>query len=127
MLSLVLWLIQLVLALLFAGVGFVKLTQRHARLVDNLRWPEDFSAGTVKLIGLLEVLGAAGLVLPLATGRLPVLTAIAASCLALMMALAIVVHVRRGERNRIALAAILMVLSLLVALGRFGAFSALAF
>lgn len=121
MLSLVLWLIQLVLALLFAGVGCVKLFQRHTRLVDNLRWPEDFSAGTVKLIGVLEVLGAAGLVLPQATGYLPVLTPLAASGLALLMALAVVVHIRRGERNRIALAVILMALSLLVALGRFGA------
>ena len=123
MLSLVLWLIQLVLALLFAGVGFVKLFQRHTRLVENLRWPEDFAPGVVKLIGVLEVLGAAGLVVPQATGYLPVLTPLAASGLALMMALAIAVHVRRGERNRIALAAILMILSLLVALGRFGAFA----
>ena len=121
MLSLVLWLIQLVLALLFAGVGFVKLFQRHARLVDNLRWPEDFSPGVVKLIGGLEVLGAAGLVLPQATGQLPILTPLAASALALMMALAIAVHVRRGERNRIALAAILLTLALLVAVGRFWA------
>ena len=124
MLSLVLWLVQLVLALLFAGVGFMKLFQRHARLVDNLRWPEDFPAGVVKLVGLLEVLGAAGLVLPQATGYLPVLTPLAASGLAVLMALAILVHVRRGERNRIALAAILLVLSLLVALGRFGVFPA---
>ncbi|MCC9206351.1 DoxX family protein [Arthrobacter sp. zg-Y769] len=122
MLSLVLWLVQLLLALLFAGVGFVKITQGHARLKENLRWPEDFSAGTVKLIGVLEVLGAAGLIIPEATGTLPVLTPIAASALAVLMALAILVHVRRGERNRIGLAAILMVLSLVVALGRFGVF-----
>lgn len=120
MLSLLLWLIQLVLALLFAGVGFMKAFQRYARLAENLRWPEDFSAGTVKLIGVLEILGAAGLVVPQATGIWPVGTPLAASGLTVLMALAIMVHVRRGERNRIALAAILMALSLFVALGRFG-------
>ncbi|MDN3905717.1 DoxX family protein [Arthrobacter sp. YD2] len=122
MLSLVLWLVQLVLALLFAGVGFMKITQRHKRLAENLRWPEDFPPATVKLIGILEVLAAVGLVVPEATGTLPLLTPVAASGLTVLMALAIFVHMRRGERNRIALAAILMVLSLLVALGRFGVF-----
>ncbi|MCQ1947441.1 MULTISPECIES: DoxX family protein [unclassified Arthrobacter] len=122
MLSLVLWLVQLLLALLFAGVGFVKIFQGYARLRENLRWPEDFSPATVKLIGVLEVLGAAGLVIPEATGVLPVLTPIAASALTLLMALAVLVHARRGERNRIALGVILMVLSLVVALGRFGVF-----
>ncbi|MCC9145819.1 MULTISPECIES: DoxX family protein [unclassified Arthrobacter] len=123
MLSLLLWLVQLVLALLFAGVGFMKIFQGYDRLKENLRWPEDFSAGTVKLIGVLEVLGALGLILPGVTGVLPVLTAVAASALAVLMALAVLVHVRRGERNRIALAVILMVLSLVVALGRFGLFA----
>ena len=122
MLSLVLWLVQLVLALLFAGVGFTKIFQSHARLADNLRWPEDFPSVTVKLIGVLEVLGAAGLIIPLAADTLPVFTPLAASGLTILMALAILVHIRRGERNRIALAAILMALSLLVALGRFGVF-----
>ncbi|UWX79134.1 DoxX family protein [Arthrobacter jinronghuae] len=122
MLSLVLWLVQLLLALLFAGVGVVKIFQSYARVRENLRWPEDFSPVTVKLIGVLEVLGAAGLVIPEATGLAPVLTPIAASGLTVLMALAVLVHVRRGERNRIALGVILMMLSLVVALGRFGLF-----
>ncbi|WP_255798229.1 MULTISPECIES: DoxX family protein [Arthrobacter] len=122
MLSLVLWLVQLLLALLFAGVGVVKIFQSYARVRENLRWPEDFSPVTVKLIGVLEVLGAAGLVIPEATGLAPVLTPIAASGLTVLMALAVLVHVRRGERNRIALGVILMMLSLVVALGRFGVF-----
>ncbi|MCQ1950656.1 DoxX family protein [Arthrobacter sp. zg-Y859] len=110
------------MALLFAGVGVVKIFQSYARVRENLRWPEDFSPVTVKLIGVLEVLGAAGLVIPEATGLAPVLTPIAASGLTVLMALAVLVHVRRGERNRIALGVILMMLSLVVALGRFGLF-----
>ncbi|MCQ2001357.1 DoxX family protein [Arthrobacter sp. zg-Y108] len=100
----------------------MKIVQNHARLTENLRWPEDFPAGTVKLIGVLEVLGAVGLIVPQATGILPVLTPLAASALTVLMALAVLVHVRRGERNRIALNLILLVLSLVVALGRFGVF-----
>lgn len=122
MLSLVLWLIQLILALLFAGVGLMKLFQPYPRLVRSLRWPEDFSPVVVRLIGAAEFLGAVGLIAPIAAGTLPVLTPIAAGCLALLMALAVGTHVRRKERQRVTLPAILMVLALVVCLGRFGLF-----
>ena len=44
------------------------------RLATNLAWTADYSAGTVRLIGIAEVLGAIGLVLPWLTGIAPILT-----------------------------------------------------
>jgi hypothetical protein len=44
-------------------------------------WVEDFCAGTVRLIGTMEILGAVGLSLPAATGITPILTPLAATCL----------------------------------------------
>ena len=116
---LVLWLLQLVLAILFAGLGLMKLVQPYRRLTRSLRWPADFTPATVKVIGGAELLGAVGLILPVAVDRYEVLTPVAALALAVLMALAIRVHVRRRERNMITLPAILLGLNLLVAAGRF--------
>jgi len=114
-----LWILQILLALAFLAAGVVKMTQPRAKLQTNMGWVEDFSDTNVKLIGAAEVLGALGLVLPWWTGIAPVLTPIAALCLAVAMAGAVIVHIRRKELPRIAPAAVLLVLSAVVAIGRF--------
>lgn len=92
------WVVTALLALVFLAAGSMKLLRPKDQLAaSGLSWTEDFSARTVKLIGGLEVLGALGLVLPALTGIAPVLSPIAAICLAVTMVLAIRVHVRRRE------------------------------
>jgi uncharacterized membrane protein len=81
---------------------------------------EDFSPVTVRFVGTVELLGAVGLVLPAATGVLPVLTPLAATGLAVTMVLAAATHVRRKEPSGVAFTAILLILAALVAWGRFG-------
>ena len=94
----VLVIINIVLALGFLGSGLAKLTQPRAALSKRgMGWTDDFSVVNVKLIGAAEVVGAVGLVVPLLTGVAPVLSPIAAVCLAIIMVGAIVVHVRRSE------------------------------
>ncbi len=96
--TIALWIINILLALAFLAAGGMKATRPRPALVSaGLAWVEDFSLGAVKTIGVLEVLGAIGLVLPLATGILPILTPIAATALAVTMIGAVVVHVRRRE------------------------------
>ena len=93
-----LWVLQGLLAFAFGAAGLFKLvTSRQGLIEKKMSWAADFTDGQVKLIGLAEVLGAAGLILPWATGILPVLTPIAALCLAVVMAGALAVHVRRKE------------------------------
>ena len=77
-----LWVLQIALAALFAMAGVLKVSRPKEKLVADLPWVEDFSAGTVRLIGGLELLAAIGLILPAATGIAPVLTALAATGLA---------------------------------------------
>ena len=115
-----LWVAEIVLALLYFGLGVMRLVKPYATLVRVLRWPADFPAWSVKLIGVAEILGALGLILPAATDIASILTPIAACALALMMGLAVVVHLRRGELHRVALPAILLVVNVFVAIGRFG-------
>ena len=119
-----LWVAEIVMALLYFGLGVMRLVQPYPKLVRVLRWPADFPAWAVKLIGVAEILGAVGLLLPAATDVAPVLTPIAASALAVMMALAVAVHLRRGERHRVALPAILGLVNIFVAIGRFGPYPA---
>lgn len=74
----------------------------------------------MKLIGGLEFLAALGLILPAVTGIATVLTPLAATGLALIMIGAIVVHLRRNEVQGAVLNVVLLILSALVAWGRFG-------
>jgi hypothetical protein len=95
----------------------------QGKLVTRLPWVEDFSPGTVRLIGIVELLGAIGLVLPAALDIVPVLTPLAATGLAIVMALAVNTHRRRHEPSGMALTATLLAAALVVAWGRFGPYS----
>ena len=75
------------------------------------------------MIGLAEILGAIGLVLPAAVHVAPILVPLAAVGLALVMAGAAAVHARRKEAPMVAMNAVLLVLAVFVAWGRFGPYS----
>ncbi|MER7243610.1 DoxX family protein [Kribbella sp. NPDC000426] len=117
-----LWILAGVLAAFFLAAGATKLSQSRRKLLanPNMKWVEDFSAGTIKLIGTAEVLGAIGLILPGALDIAPVLVPLAATGLAVIMAGAIITHGRRKEIPQIFLNAIILVLAVLVAIFRFG-------
>lgn len=119
--NIALWIIAGVLAAAFLGAGAMKLATPRAKLEENMNWVKSASDGQVKLIGLLEVLGAIGLILPAALDIAPILVPVAAACLALLMAGAAYVHTR--VKDPIADAAPALVLGLLsafVAIMRFG-------
>jgi DoxX-like family len=115
-----LWLVQAVLTALFAMSGLVKLLQPKDKLVGKYPWMQDVSQATVRFIGVMEVLGAIGLIAPAASGIAPVLTPIAGTGLAVLALLAGGTHIRRKEPSGVAATAILFVLAALVAWGRFG-------
>ena len=121
--NLFLWLLQAALAAIFLMSGLLKSTQPKDKLAQRLAWVEDFSPATVRLIGSVELLGSLGLILPAATGIAPVLTPLAASGLALTMALAVATHLRRKEPSGVAFTAVLLVLAVVVAWGRFGPYA----
>ena len=80
-----LWVVQVLLAAAFVVSGATKLSQPKEKLLKNWAWVEDFSQGTVRIIGALEVLGAIGIVVPALTGIVPSLTPLAALGLVLTM------------------------------------------
>ncbi|MFF5010302.1 DoxX family protein [Streptomyces phaeochromogenes] len=118
-----LWIVQALLAAMFAMAGLMKSTQPREKLTKSLPWVEDFSTGTVRLIGTVELLGALGLILPGATDLATVLTPLAATGLAVIMVLAAITHARRREPSAIAFNAVLLALAVVVAWGRFGPYA----
>ncbi|MFO0748497.1 MAG: DoxX family protein [Myxococcota bacterium] len=116
--NILLWILQVVAAIGVAAPGVAKLVLPREALVKRppMAWAKDFSDGQVKLVGLVEVVGALGLVVPWATGILPVLTPIAAACLALIMAGAIAIHLRRKESATPAV--VLGAMCVVIAVGR---------
>ena len=119
--NIVLWIVQILLALAFALAGVMKTTQPMEKLAINMGWVKDFAAQIVRLIGVLELLGAVGLILPAVTGIWPWLTPVAAIGLVLTMVGAMIVHVRRGEFPGLGVNVVLLLLALFVAYGRFAA------
>ena len=117
----VLWVIAVVLAVAFLAAGLMKLVQPKEKLAaSGMGWTENYSAGTVKLIGALEVLAAIGLVLPAALDIVPILVPLAALGIVLIMIGAIITHTRRRETPAIAINVVLLLLAAVVAWGRFG-------
>lgn len=92
------WIVTGLAAIAFFGAGLMKLLRPVPALKDaGMGWVEDYSNTTVKLIALAEVVGAVGLVVPIAAGIIPVLSPIAGIALTMLMGGAIAVHVRRNE------------------------------
>lgn len=117
--DLTVWIIQGILALMFLMAGIMKSTQPKDKLVKSLPWVNDFSLQTVRFIGISELTGAIGIILPQLTGIYPILSPIAAVGLAIIMVLAASHHIRKNEYKEVAFNAILLILSAFVAYYRF--------
>jgi len=117
----VLWIVQILLAGLFLITGLTKLTQPRLKMAAGpMRWAADATDRQFRAIGLLEVLGALGLILPGAIGIAPGLLPLAAIGLALTMVGAIATHVRYKEVDRVAVPVVVLGLALFVAIGYAG-------
>jgi DoxX-like family len=113
-----------VLAVVFTAAGAIKLIQPRDQLAKTLGgWVYDFPAALLKPLGLAELLGAAGLIVPPLVHIAPILTAIAASGLLVTMIGAMVTHARRGEYPNVAINVLLAIMAAVVAWGRFGPYS----
>ena len=114
-----LWVLQIALGAAFILAGIMKATQPKEKLAGNMTWVNRRSAGTVKFIGVMEILGGLGLILPWATGIATILTPLAAVGLAIIMVLAIGDHVRAKEWQVIGINVVLGALAVVIAVGRF--------
>jgi uncharacterized membrane protein YphA (DoxX/SURF4 family) len=118
--NIALWITAGLLAVAFLASGAMKLIQPKEKLPASWKWVRDFSAGSIKAVGALEILAAVGLILPAALDIAPVLVPLAAIGLVLLMVGAFIVHVRHREAQAIVVTLVLLALAAFVAWERFG-------
>lgn len=117
--NIALWVVQGLLAAAFLMAGQMKVFSYEK--YKAMLGPHTPSKGMVFFIGLSEMAGALGTVLPWATGILPVLTPVAAAALALVMVLALGFHaLHKDPAGQFVPGLVLLALSLFVAWGRIG-------
>ncbi|MGH3855711.1 MAG: DoxX family protein [Pseudonocardiaceae bacterium] len=115
-----LWVGQGVLAVMFALSGLVKVTQSKERLLaTGQTGVRDVPLIGIRAIAVCELLAAAGLILPWATGTARALTPVAALGLAAIMVGAGVIHARLGEPRNVAINIVLLLICLILAVARF--------
>ncbi len=115
-----LWVGQGVLAVVFALSGLVKVTQSKERLLaTGQTGVRDVPLIGIRAIAVCELLAAAGLILPWATGTARALTPVAALGLAAIMVGAGVIHARLGEPRNVAINIVLLLICLILAVARF--------
>jgi len=117
--NIALWVVQILLALAFLMAGGMKVSQPMEKLKKAMSWTSHTTVGTVRLVGILEILGALGLILPAVTGILPWLTPVAAIGLVLTMIGAAIVHIRLKEFAGLGAPLVLFLLALFIVYGRF--------
>ncbi len=117
--NIALWIVQGLLAIIYLGAGGRKVVRPIASLSKSMPFVRDVPPWLTRCIGMTEMLGAIGVLLPLATGILPWLTIAAAAGLGIVQALAIGYHVSHGDDpKQLPLNVVLLLLALFVVIGR---------
>ena len=115
--NVVLWVVQVLVALAFAQHGWSFLF-RLEETRKRLPYARDLARPLAAFVGMAEIAGAVGVIVPAATSVLPWLTWLAASGLVVIMALAAIWHVTRREWPNLVFNLILGALAFVVAYGR---------
>ena len=110
-----LWIATALLVFLYSYAFVVKTFFSKEKMIQMWGWPAEYPLGFIRFIGICEGAGVAGLVLPVLTGILPWMTALAAACLTVLQCFATRVHLKR--RDNFVLNAGLLPLSAFVAWG----------
>jgi membrane protease YdiL (CAAX protease family) len=118
-LNVALWISQALLALVFGMSGGMKVFTPAVELAKNLAPMASFPIGLVRFIGISELAGAVGVLLPALTRIKPRLTALAGLGLLVVMILAAGFHIARGELNVVAVPVVLGGIAAFVAWGRY--------
>ncbi|MGY8665676.1 DoxX family protein [Bradyrhizobium sp. UFLA05-109] len=113
-----LWIAQVLIFLAFGSAGLVKLLTPIPQLAEMMPWAGQYSEGFVRTIGLIDLAGGIGILLPALTRILPRLTVLAALGCTVLQVFALVFHISRGEAAVTPLNFVLLALALFVLWGR---------
>ncbi|MFF4490537.1 DoxX family protein [Streptomyces sp. NPDC001544] len=119
--NLALWIAAGLLALVALTGGLTKSFIPKAKLatIHGAEWTAGSGANAIKALGALELLAAAGLVLPEALGTAPVMVPVTAACWIALMIGAMVTHGRLGQYKLVAVNVVYLAIAAFIAVGRF--------
>lgn len=116
--NIALWVAQALLAIMFIMAGITKTTQSLDVLAESMPWVTSTPLALVRFIGISELLGGLGLLIPSIFRFKPFLTIWAALGLALVMIFAAIFHAVRGEFASIVVNFIILGIAVFIAWGR---------
>jgi len=117
--NLALWTLQGWIAMFFVAAGYAKLTEPMDNLALLLRWPEQVSINLVRGVGVVEIILALGVLMPLFSwkiGRWPLL--VSAIGLVAMESVMLGVHIVGADISLALTNALLLAITIPVLLGR---------
>src|ERR1700722_2840770 len=104
---------------MFLLAGAMKVALPKEKLEPTMQWSKSWPRPQLQALGVVEVLGAIGLILPRALDIAPVLTPLAAVGCAIVMIGAVLTHIRMKDYKGTGMPVALLVLAIVVAAGRF--------
>lgn len=112
------WIAQILLAFVFCAAGITKLITPIAALSQMMPWTGQYSESFVRIIGLIDIAGGLGMLLPSLTRILPRLGVLATAASIVLQLFAITFHASRGELSALPLNFVLLPLCVFVLWGR---------
>lgn len=96
-LSASIWVIQVLACFAFTAVGLIKLFKPIPELAAMWPWTGELPVAVVRGLGIVDIAGGLGVLLPSLTRIRPGLTVVAALCCSVLQICAAVFHISRGE------------------------------
>ena len=116
-----LWTVQVLVAISFCSGAVMKLWMPIHQLAAIWPWAGDLPAVLVRSLGVIDLAGGLGVLLPALMRIKPGLTVLAAlGCIALQLC-AVVFHATRGELSALPVNGVLIALCVVIAWGRWSA------
>jgi len=119
--NIALWILQALLAAFFLMPGIGKLSKSKAQHVSEGHLQAHQSLVPIRILGILELAGCIGIILPWWTGICPILTPITALCFGGIMISGLLLHSRRKEYKMILMLLVVGIIAGIVAYFRFRA------
>lgn len=116
-LNITLWIAQSLIALTLVWAAYAKLLQPFEETAIMMPWAKD-NPGLLKFTGMIDLLGALGIILPAALRIQPKLTVFAAYGIIVLMILSSGFHISRGEASLIGMNIFFLILAVFIAWGR---------
>ncbi len=111
----ILWIIQSVLAVFFIFPGLGKVRNTKQKHIKDGHIKPGASMLPIRILGVLELLGCIGIIVPWLTGIATILTPITAICFCLIMLSGSIIHFIKNEYKMFPMLVVVFILSAAVA------------